>query len=101
MDYLWVIGVTPMTTHQLLTWVVPFFAVMTVIGATLSVARLFSNRSRAQQEQLWHQSRAGSSSLEFSEKSRSYQIKYRLHQLVILAAALGAAVASAMFALSH
>jgi hypothetical protein len=39
--------------------------------------------------------------LEFSKKSRSYQIKYRLHQLVILAAALGAAVASAMFALSH
>jgi hypothetical protein len=104
MDYLWGIRaapMTPMTMHQLLTWAVPFFAVMTVVGAALSIARLFSDRSTKQQGQLSPDSCGSSSSVEFAARDRRYQIKYRLHQLTILAAALGAALASAMLALSH
>jgi len=81
-----------MTTHELLSWVVPFFAMTTVIGAALSIARLFPHRSTNQQEPLSYKAHA---------EPRKYHIRYRLHQLAILAAALGAAVASAILAFRH
>jgi hypothetical protein len=90
-----------MTTHQFLTWAVPFFAVMTTIGAALSIARLFSRRRAEQQGQLSRQPGSDLSGSGFQRTNQKYQLKYRVHQLAMLAAALGAAIASAILVFTH
>jgi hypothetical protein len=35
-----------MTKHEFLTWAVPFFTLITIIGATLSIVRLLSKGSK-------------------------------------------------------
>jgi hypothetical protein len=39
-----------MTRHEFLIWAVPFFTLTTIIGATLSIMRLFSKRSQQQHD---------------------------------------------------
>ncbi|HEU0081312.1 MAG TPA: hypothetical protein VFQ87_00435 [Bradyrhizobium sp.] len=90
-----------MTGHELLPWAIAIFAVTNTVGAALSVARVYSQRKKKQQQLApsLHSTRTRDSAYVWrpgqAEPEKSNVIT------IVMATAAVMAVASALLALAH
>jgi len=75
-----------MTKHEFLTWAVPFFTLITVIGATLSIMRLLSKRSKQQHSNPYYPYSGSSTFLAFQPFERGVAFVYVMAALGLVLA---------------